>query len=196
MVHSVGGRVLPRPNCAKLDCRRCAARRCGMGMTRENEGRRPALPNASPFRGRWLGGQDGTAQRARLFQGKLGGAWPRMPAGRKMRVWPDSSDLAVGDPNMPVVCVVELARTAPIFPGGCGARCVPIKPMQRDLTEAPPAYPPTNSAVPRRQAAGECETGSITHGKGRAADGASSYAAAKRTVADRKAGGNELGLVL
>jgi penicillin-binding protein 2 len=156
MVHSVGGRVVPRPEFAKLEFSDETLDKVRLGMNKVmNEGGGTGFAQRIAIPGLEWAGKTGTAQvRAYSKEEHQRGMAKNASLDWKMR----DHGLFIGfgpviDPKYAVVCVVEHGSDG--HPQVVAARDVMQFTMQRDPLKLPPAYPVPSSAslaVPRQQA--------------------------------------------
>ena len=156
MVHSVGGRVMPRPEFAKLDFSDDALEKVRLGMNKVmNEPAGTAFAFRIPVPGLEMAGKTGTAQvRVYTQEEHLRGMAKDASLDWKIRDHGLFIGFApVSNPKYAIVCVTEHAAVG--HPQVVAARDVMQLTLQRDPARMPPAYPAANSAstaVPRQQA--------------------------------------------
>jgi penicillin-binding protein 2 len=148
LVHSVGGKVLPRPEAAKLDFTDEALARVRNGMNRVmNEGGGTAYNWRITQPGFEMAGKTGTAQvRAYSNEEHVRGITKNSALDWKLR----DHALFIGyapvhDPKYAIVSIIEHGATQ-AHPHVANARDVMLLCQQRDPSRMPAAYPPTNSA--------------------------------------------------
>jgi penicillin-binding protein 2 len=147
LVHSVGGKVLPRPEFPKLDFSDEALAKVRLGMNKVmNEVGGTAYAQRIPIPGLEWAGKSGTAQ-VRVYSAEehLRGMAKNASLEWKMR----DHGLFIGfgpvaDPKYAVACIVEHGSDG--HPQIVAARDVMQFAMQRDPIKLPTAYPPANSA--------------------------------------------------
>jgi penicillin-binding protein 2 len=148
LVHSVGGKPVPRPQAAKLDFTDEALARVRNGMDRTmNEGGGTAYNWRIPVPGFEMAGKTGTAQvRAYTNEEHARGITKNSALDWKLR----DHALFIGyapvkDPKYAMVSIIEHGATQ-AHPHVANARDVMLFCQQRDPARLPAAYPPTNSA--------------------------------------------------
>jgi penicillin-binding protein 2 len=148
LVHSVGGKVVPRPEAAKLDFTDDALARVRSGMNKVmNEGGGTAYNWRIPNPGFEMAGKTGTAQvRAYTNEEHARGITKNSALDWKLR----DHALFIGyapvhDPKYAIVSIMEHGAVVS-HPHVAMARDVMLFCQQRDPSKLPPAYPPTNSA--------------------------------------------------
>jgi len=148
LVHSVGGKVVPRPDVAKLDFTDEALARVRNGMNRTmNEGGGTAYSWRITQPGFEMAGKTGTAQvRAYSQEEHARGITKNSALDWKLR----DHALFIGyapvtDPKYAIVSIIEHGATT-AHPHVANARDVMLFCQQRDPSRLPAAYPPTNSA--------------------------------------------------
>ena len=148
LVHSVGGKVLPRPEPAKLDFTDEALARVRSGMNKVmNEGGGTAYSWRIPVPGFEMAGKTGTAQvRAYTNEEHARGITKNSALDWKLR----DHALFIGyapvqDPKYAIVSIIEHGAVVS-HPHVAMARDVLLFCQQRDPARLPTAYPPTNSA--------------------------------------------------
>jgi penicillin-binding protein 2 len=147
LVHSVGGKVLPRQEFSKLDFSDDALAKVRLGMNKVmNEVGGTAYAQRIPIPGLEWAGKSGTAQ-VRVYSAEehLRGMAKNASLEWKMR----DHGLFIGfgpvaDPKYAVACIVEHGSDG--HPQIVAARDVMQFAMQRDPIKLPTAYPPVNSA--------------------------------------------------
>jgi penicillin-binding protein 2 len=147
MVHSVGARLMPRAQAAKLDFSDDALEKVRLGMNKVmNEAGGTAYAQRITIPGLEMAGKTGTAQvRVYTQEEHLHGMAKNVSLEWKMR----DHGLFIGfgpvsDPKYAIVCVVE--HNAEGHPQVVAARDVMQFTMQRDPLKLPVAYPAVNSA--------------------------------------------------
>ena len=148
LVHSVGGKVMPRPEPAKLDFTDEALARVRNGMNRVmNEGGGTAYSWRIPVPGFEMAGKTGTAQvRAYTNEEHARGITKNSALDWKLRDHALFIGYApVNDPKYAIVSIIEHGATV-AHPHVANARDVMLFCQQRDPARLPAAYPPTNSA--------------------------------------------------
>jgi len=157
LVHSVGGKVLPRPEPVKLDFTDDALARVRNGMNRTmNEGGGTAYNWRIPVPGFEMAGKTGTAQvRAYTNEEHARGITKNSALDWKLR----DHALFIGyapviDPKYAIVSIIEHGAVTS-HPHVSMARDVMLFCQQRDPSRMPDAYPAVNSAslAPARQRA-------------------------------------------
>ena len=156
LVHSVGNRVLARPEAAKLDFSDDALDKVRLGMNKVmNEPGGTAYAQRIPIPGLEWAGKSGTAQ-VRVYSAEehLRGMAKNATLEWKLR----DNGMFIGfapvsDPKYAIACVVEHGSDG--HPQIVAARDVMEFALQRDPLKLPAAYPPVNSAnaAPVRQQA-------------------------------------------
>ncbi|HSS12768.1 MAG TPA: penicillin-binding transpeptidase domain-containing protein [Rhizomicrobium sp.] len=148
LVHSVGGKLVPRPEVAKLDFTDEALARVRNGMNRTmNEGGGTAYSWRITQPGFEMAGKTGTAQvRAYSQEEHARGITKNSALDWKLR----DHALFIGyapvtDPKYAIVSIIEHGATT-AHPHVANARDVMLFCQQRDPARLPAAYPPTNSA--------------------------------------------------
>jgi penicillin-binding protein 2 len=148
LVHSVGGKVLPRPEAAKLDFSDDALAKVRSGMNKVmNEGGGTAFSWRIPVPGFEMAGKTGTAQvRAYTNEEHARGITKNSALDWKLR----DHALFIGyapviDPKYAIVSIMEHGAVVS-HPHVAMARDVMLFCQQRDPAKLPNAYPPTNSA--------------------------------------------------
>ena len=157
LVHSVGGKVLPRPEPAKLDFTDEALARVRSGMNKVmNEGGGTAYSWRIPVPGFEMAGKTGTAQvRAYTNEEHARGITKNSALDWKLR----DHALFIGyapvqDPKYAIVSIIEHGAVVS-HPHVAMARDVLLFCQQRDPARLPTAYPPTNSASAEPPEAGD-----------------------------------------
>jgi penicillin-binding protein 2 len=160
LVHSVGGRPMPRPEAAKLDFTDAALARVRDGMGRVmNEGGGTGFSWRITEPGLEMAGKTGTAQvRAYSQEEHLRGLTKNSALDWKLR----DHALFIGfapvvDPKYAIVSIIEHGAV-PAHPHVATARDVMQLTLQRDPSKMPAAWPATNSASaapPRMQGQAE-----------------------------------------
>ncbi|HEY8253202.1 MAG TPA: penicillin-binding protein 2, partial [Rhizomicrobium sp.] len=157
LVHSVGGKPMPRPEAAKLDFTDEALARVRNGMDRTmNEGGGTAYNWRIPVPGFEMAGKTGTAQvRAYTNEEHARGITKNSALDWKLR----DHALFIGyapvkDPKYAIVSIIEHGATT-AHPHVANARDVMLFCQQRDPARLPAAYPPTNSASAAPPEAGD-----------------------------------------
>jgi len=157
LVHSVGGKVLPRPEPAKLDFTDEALARVRSGMNKVmNEGGGTAYSWRIPVPGFEMAGKTGTAQvRAYTNEEHARGITKNSALDWKLR----DHALFIGyapvqDPKYAIVSIIEHGAVVS-HPHVAMARDVLLFCQQRDPARLPTAYPPTNSASAAPPEAGD-----------------------------------------
>ncbi|HJT42236.1 MAG TPA: penicillin-binding protein 2 [Rhizomicrobium sp.] len=147
LVHSVGGRVMPRAEFAKLDFSDSALEIVRLGMNKTvNEPGGTAYPERIPVPGLEMAGKTGTAQvRVYTREERLRGLSKNASLDWKLR----DHGLFIGygpviDPKYAIVCVVEHGSDG--HPQVKAARDAMRLALERDLLKLPTAYPVSNSA--------------------------------------------------
>ncbi|HEY0265389.1 MAG TPA: penicillin-binding protein 2 [Rhizomicrobium sp.] len=147
MVHAVGGKVVPRPEAAKLDVSDDALAKVREGMNKVmNEGGGTAFAQRIAIPGLEMAGKTGTAQvRAYSAEEHLRGMAKNATLDWKLR----DHGLFIGfgpvaDPKYAVACIVEHGSDG--HPQVVAARDVMQFTLQRDPARLPTAYPPAGSA--------------------------------------------------
>ena len=148
MVHSIGGKVVPRPQAAKLDFSDEALTRVRSGMDKVmNEGGGSAYAWRITQPGFEMAGKTGTAQVRVYSEGQHGGPITKNSALTwKLR----DHALFIGyapvtDPKYAIVSIIEHGAT-PDHPHVQMARDVMLFCQQRDPAKLPPAYPVNQAA--------------------------------------------------
>lgn len=148
LVHSVGGKVMPRPEAAKLDFTDEALARVRNGMNRVmNEGGGTAYNWRIPVPGFEMAGKTGTAQvRAYTNEEHARGITKNSALDWKLR----DHALFIGyapviDPKYAIVSIIEHGAVV-AHPHVAMARDVLLFCQQRDPSRMPDAYPAVNSA--------------------------------------------------
>ncbi|HUE62739.1 MAG TPA: penicillin-binding protein 2 [Rhizomicrobium sp.] len=148
LVHSVGGKMLPRSEAAKLDFSDDALDKVRSGMNRVmNEGGGTAYSWRITQPGFEMAGKTGTAQvRVYSEEEHLHGMMKNTALDWKLR----DHALFIGyapviDPKYAIVSIMEHGAV-PSHPHVAMARDVMLFCQQRDPSRLPPAYPPVNSA--------------------------------------------------
>ena len=151
LVHSVGGRVMPRAEFAKLDFSDSALEIVRLGMNKTvNEPGGTAYPERIPVPGLEMAGKTGTAQvRVYTREERLRGLSKNASLDWKLR----DHGLFIGygpviDPKYAIVCVVEHGSDG--HPQVKAARDAMRLALERDLLKLPTAYPVSNSASAAR----------------------------------------------
>jgi penicillin-binding protein 2 len=148
LVHSVGGKVLPRPEAAKLDFSDNALARVRNGMnkvTNEAGGSAYAWRITQP--GFEMAGKTGSAQVRVYSEGQHGGTITKNEK-LEWKLRDHALFIAfapVNDPKYAIVSIIEHGATVD-HPHVQMARDVMLFCQQRDPSKLPPAYPPVNSA--------------------------------------------------
>ncbi len=148
LVHSVGGKAVPRPEAAKLDFSDEALTRVRSGMNKVmNEGGGSAFNWRITEPGFEMAGKTGTAQVRVYSEGQHGGPITKNSALEwKLR----DHALFIGfapviDPKYAIVSIIEHGAT-PAHPHVQMARDVMLFCQQRDPAKLPPAYPVSQAA--------------------------------------------------
>jgi penicillin-binding protein 2 len=157
LVHSVGGKVLPRPEAAKLDFSDNALARVRNGMnkvTNEAGGSAYAWRITEP--GFEMAGKTGSAQVRVYSEGQHGGAITKNE-NLEWKLRDHAIFIAyapVNDPKYAIVSIIEHGATV-AHPHVQMARDVMLFCQKRDPAKLPTAYPPVTSAdiAPVRQLA-------------------------------------------
>ncbi|HKY18207.1 MAG TPA: penicillin-binding protein 2 [Rhizomicrobium sp.] len=151
LVHSVGGRVMPRAEFAKLDFSDSALEIVRLGMNKVvNEPGGTAYLERIPVPGLEMAGKTGTAQvRVYTREERLRGLSKNASLDWKLR----DHGLFIGygpviDPKYAIVCVVEHGSDG--HPQVKAARDAMRLTLERDLLKLPTAYPVRNSASAAR----------------------------------------------
>ena len=151
LVHSVGGRVMPRAEFAKLDFSDSALEIVRLGMNKTvNEPGGTAYPERIPVPGLEMAGKTGTAQvRVYTREERLRGLSKNASLDWKLR----DHGLFIGygpviDPKYAIVCVVEHGSDG--HPQVKAARDAMRLALELDLLKLPTAYPVSNSASAAR----------------------------------------------
>jgi penicillin-binding protein 2 len=148
LVHSVGGKLVARPEVAKLDFTDEALARVRNGMNRTmNEGGGTAYNWRITQPGFEMAGKTGTAQvRAYTNEEHARGITKNSALDWKLRDHALFIGYApVNDPKYAIVSIIEHGATT-AHPHVANARDVMLLCQQRDPAKLPTAYPPTNSA--------------------------------------------------